>query len=100
MPPEQYDLPLNVVKPSFWYQFAHQFRRALLVAWRDRFSKIISCTIIVGAVVVITAMDGVEIIAVDNNPVIPFEMMVRPMIYDLSSIYEQLFAYSLSQQLQ
>merc|ERR1712238_161998 len=100
MPPEQYDLPLDIVKPSFWYQFTHQFRRALLVAWRDRFSKIISCTIVVGAVVFITALDGVETIAVDNNPVVPYEMMVRPMLDDLSSIYEQLFAYSLSQQLQ
>ena len=97
-PPENYDLPYEIEKPTFWYQFVNQLRRALLVAWRNRFSKIISSTIIVGAVVFITALDGVTKISVDSNPTIPFEIMVRPMEQDLPSIFAQLFSYALSQQ--
>jgi len=91
-------LPYEIEKPTFWYQFVNQLRRALLVAWRNRFSKIISSTIIVGAGVFITALDGVTKISVDSNPTIPFEIMVRPMEQDLPSIFAQLFSYSLSQQ--
>jgi hypothetical protein len=99
-PPEQYDLPIDTEKPAFWYQFANQLRRAMIVAWRDRFSKIISCTIIVGAVIFITAMDGATTVSVDKNPVTPYEILVRPTRDDFPSIYEQLFSYSNSKQLQ
>ena len=99
-PPEKYDLPADTVKPSFWYQFISQLQRALIVAWRDRLSKIISSTIIVGSVVFITALDGVTKVSIDSDPNLPFAMMVRPQESELADIYEELFAYSQSAQIQ
>jgi ABC-2 type transporter len=99
-PPEKYDLPFHVQKPLFWYQFGNQLRRAVLVAWRNRFSKIVDCTIIVVAVIVITALDGTTEVSLDINPDIPYEIMVRPLTDDIETIFQQLFAYSLTRQIQ
>jgi ABC-type multidrug transport system ATPase subunit len=99
-PPEVYELPFSIEEPSFGTQFRFQFRRALLVAWRNRFSKIIDSTIIVVAVIVITALDGVTTTSYDNDPDIPYSVMVRPLEEDLPTIFEQLFSYSLIPQIQ
>ena len=98
-PPEKYDLPADTVKPSFWYQFISQLQRALIVAWRDRLSKIISSTIIVGSVVFITALDGVTQVSVDDrDPNLPFMTMVRPQPSEFPNIFQELFEYSESAQ--
>jgi hypothetical protein len=99
-PPEKYDLPFRVQKPLFWYQFVNQLRRGIVVASRNRFSKIIDCTIIVVAVIVITALDGTTEVAMDDNPDLAYEVMVRPVKDDLSTIFQRLFAYSMTRQIQ
>ena len=99
-PPEKYELPIETEKHSFWYQLCYQLYRALLVAWRDRFSKIINCTIIVSSVIFITALDGVTKVSVDRDPNLPFGTLVRPQEEDFPEIFSDLFAYSQSAQLQ
>jgi len=99
-PPQEYDLPFHVEEPPFWTQFRYQLRRASVVAWRNRFSKTIDCSIIVVAVIAITALDGVTEVSLDQNPDIPYEVMLRPLEEDLSTIFQQLFSYSLTHQIQ
>eukprot|EP00532_Pseudo-nitzschia_australis_P020819 CAMPEP_0168291848 /NCGR_PEP_ID=MMETSP0142_2-20121227/6616_1 /TAXON_ID=44445 /ORGANISM="Pseudo-nitzschia australis, Strain 10249 10 AB" /LENGTH=897 /DNA_ID=CAMNT_0008239483 /DNA_START=9 /DNA_END=2702 /DNA_ORIENTATION=+ len=98
-PPEKYDLPVNTIKPSFLNQFVNQMRRAIVVAWRNRFSKTISSTIIVGSVIFITALDGVTTVAIDSDPQLPFDVLVRPQESDQRNVLMQLFAYADSQQM-
>ena len=99
-PPDKYELPVETVKKSFWYQFSYQVNRSLLVAWRNRFSKIVNCTIIVGSIVFISALDGVTKVTVDRDPNLPFATLVRPEQSDFPEIFKDLFAYSQSAQLQ
>ncbi|KAG7372253.1 ABC transporter [Nitzschia inconspicua] len=99
-PPAQYDLPHRIEEPSVWSQFRNQFRRQLIVGWRNRFSKTIDFTVIVLAVITITALDGVTTVSVDNNPDIPFGSMVRPLKEELGSMFEQLFSYAIPYQIQ
>ena len=99
-PPEKYELPIETEKHSFWYQLSYQLYRALLVSWRNRFSKIVNCTIIVGSVLFITALDGVTKVSVDRDPNLPFATLVRPQEVDFPDIFSDLFAYSQSAQLQ
>jgi hypothetical protein len=99
-PPNKYDLPIRIEEPSLWTQFRNQLRRALIVAWRNRFSKTIDFTVIVLAVIVITALDGTTNVSVDDDPDIPYEVMVRPLKDDMSTIFQQLFSYSMTYQIQ
>jgi len=93
-PPEKYDLPIDTIKRSFWYQFIRQVNRAFLVSWRNRFTKTINCTIIVGSIALITAMDGVNRVSADKDPDLPFDLLVRPQKSELSKVFHDLFAYS------
>ena len=99
-PPEEYNLPIEVSKHTFWYQFMYQTKRIFLVSWRNRLSKIINFSIIVGSVVFITALDGITEVSVDADPNLPFDTFTRPQITDRSDIFRELFAHSLSPQLQ
>ena len=99
-PPEKYDLPEGIIKPSFWNQSANQVKRAMIVVWRDRLTRTISSTIIVGSVIFITILDGVSKVANDSDPQLPFDMLVRPLESEQPSILTQLFVYSESQQIQ
>jgi hypothetical protein len=98
--PSPYQLPTGIEKPSFLYQLNHQLGRALIVAWRNRFSKFIDSSIIIGAVIIIAALDGVAQVTLENEPDIPFEIMVRPNEDDLVTIFTELFGHSLTQQIQ
>jgi len=97
-PPEEYSLPIETIKHSFGYQFIHQLNRAVLVGWRNRFSKIINCTVIVGAVIFITALDGVTKVAIDSDPNLPFATLLRPQHSDMQDIFVDIFAYARSDQ--
>jgi hypothetical protein len=98
--PSPYQLPSGIEKPSFLYQLNHQLGRALIVAWRNRFNKFIDSIIIIGAVIIITALDGVAQVTLENEPDIPFEIMVRPNEDDVVTIFTELFGYSLTRQIQ
>jgi energy-coupling factor transporter ATP-binding protein EcfA2 len=97
--PNSYALPDDVIKPSFWYQLVFQFRRACIVAYRNRFSKFIDACIIIGAIVVITALDGIAEITYDEDPDVAFEIMVRPTEDDVDDLFAGLFRYSLTRQI-
>lgn len=99
-PPEKYELPFHVQKPLLWYQFVNQFKRCCIVAWRNRFSKIVDITIIVVAVIVITALDGTTEVSLDDNPDISYMTMVRPLKIEIPTIFQELFASSLTRQIQ
>lgn len=99
-PPEPYQLPAPVKKPSFFEQLYHQLNRAFLVAWRNRFEKLIDLSIIVVAVIIISALDGVTEVTIDEDPDIPFEIMVRPLQDDLETLFTQLFNFALTRQIQ
>lgn len=99
-PPAKYDLPYRIEEPSVWSQFRTQFRRQLIVGWRNRFSKTIDFTVIVLAVITITALDGVTTVSIDNDPDIQFGVMVRPLKDDLAAMFEQLFSHALTHQIQ
>eukprot|EP00529_Nitzschia_sp_RCC80_P002293 CAMPEP_0113480212 /NCGR_PEP_ID=MMETSP0014_2-20120614/21752_1 /TAXON_ID=2857 /ORGANISM="Nitzschia sp." /LENGTH=1932 /DNA_ID=CAMNT_0000373621 /DNA_START=203 /DNA_END=6001 /DNA_ORIENTATION=- /assembly_acc=CAM_ASM_000159 len=99
-PPLEYELPYQVEKTSLWNQFVNQFKRCCIVAWRNRFSKIIDLTIIVVAVIVITALDGTTEVSLFDNPEISYFTMVRPLKIELPIIFQELFAYSQTRQIQ
>jgi hypothetical protein len=98
--PEPYEVPRSIEKPSFLNQLKYQIVRALIVAWRNRFSKFVDAVIIVGAVVIITYIDGVAEISADRRPNIEFEDMVRPRPDSVETIFHQLFRYAVTNQLQ
>jgi hypothetical protein len=99
-PPAPYQLPGAVEKPSFFVQLGHQVSRAFLVAWRNRFEKLIDLSIIVIAVILITALDGVAEVTIDEDPEAPFEMVVRPLRDDLETLFTEVFGFSLTRQIQ
>lgn len=98
--PEEYDLPKDVIKPSFFTQLNHQVKRGFIVARRNLFSKVIDAAIIVAAVIIITATDGVAEISLDHDPDIPFDIMTRPDIEEDGKILNtELFGYALTRQI-
>jgi len=92
-PPPKYDLPENTIKPTFMNQFVFQVKRELFIAWRNRLQKIITCAMIVGSVVFITALDGITVPTIDSNPQLAFYTMVRPQLSDLDDMVLELFSY-------
>lgn len=96
--PDISGLPKPVKKPAFLLQLKFQIKRAFLVAWRNRFIKFFDTTLIVGAITVISLLDGVAEVAKDRDPDIPFEQAVRPRPDDIQSIIINLFSYAVSMQ--
>ena len=92
--PDIYGLPKPVEKPPFLLQLKFQIKRAFLVAWRNRFSKFLDTILIVAAITVISLLDGIQEVAVDFDPNIPFEQAVRPRPDDIPSISSNLFSYA------
>lgn len=97
--PSSYALPNEVVKPSFLSQLNHQIRRAFIVGYRNRFSKFIDACVIIGAIVVITALDGIAEISYDEDPDVSFEIMVRPTQDDVDDLFAGLFRYAITRQI-
>lgn len=57
--PKPFDLPTKVNKPSFMKQLGYQITRLVLLGYRNWYSKLLDTTIIVGAVILVSALDGV-----------------------------------------
>jgi hypothetical protein len=98
--PSEYQLPLGVEKPTFLFQLKHQVSRSFIVTWRNRYIKFIESTVIIGAVIIITAFDGPAEVSIESEPEIPFEVMVRPHKDDVETLFTELFGYSLTRQIQ
>lgn len=70
------------------------------VAWRNRLVKFVDSIIIIGAMIVITALDGVAVVSDDLQPDVPFEVMARPNLDDSAELFTGLFRFSLTRQIQ
>lgn len=99
-PPEKYDLPIKAIKQSFWNQFKYQVNRGILVAWRNRFSKIVNSAITIGAIISLAALDGFTKLAIDSDPNLPFATLVRPQRQELPDVFLGLFSYTYRLQIQ
>lgn len=95
MPPEPYDLPQSVEKPSFAVQLRGQIERNLLIIWRNRTSKLVDTTMIVGAVVLISILQGVTEITRPVQPPLSFDQLVEGDPYEIPKTYPALFSYAL-----
>jgi hypothetical protein len=98
--PEPYEVSQSIEKASFLHQLRYQIVRALIVAWRNRFRKFLDAEIIVGAALIITALDGVAELTSDRGPNIPFKDMVRTRPDSVESIFKELFKYAIAKPLQ
>ena len=57
--PKPFDLPSKVDRPAFLSQLGYQIHRLVLLAYRNWYSKLLDTTIIVGAVILVSLLDGV-----------------------------------------
>jgi ABC-2 type transporter len=95
--PEPYDLPVPVKNRSFVFQLIIQFRRNLLLAWRNRFSKLVDTAIILVAVSLICLFEGVVNLtrATDRDrTIISFEDLTSGNPFDLGRNFRGLFSYA------
>ena len=93
--PERYPLPKRMLKPTFREQLVLQLRRAVLVAWRNRFTKVVDTMIIVGSVILISLIDGIEEVSLaGTDPDVSFETAVRPQKEDFAYIAFQNFRWA------
>ena len=85
-------LPASATKPSFWKQLQIQLRRTVVVWRRNAFSKIIDTSLIVGAVILTTAFEGVVEVTRGDAPGVPFDALVstdpRDLVLQFGSIFE------------
>ncbi len=93
-PPEPYDLPRVVEKPSFWAQLVGQIERNLLILWRNRTSKLVDTTMIVGAVVLIALLQGVTEVTRPQQPGLSFDQLVEGDPYEIPKTFPNLFRYA------
>jgi len=96
LPPKRFALPHSRKRPGFLRQVAVQTRRSFLIIRRDWRIKFIDTLLIVGAVALISGLEGVFHITRDVNPIIPYEALVSDDKEDLIPFFPQLFAYAVS----
>lgn len=94
-PPEPYDLPTSVQKPSFWTQLTSQIQRNFLMMWRNRTSKLVDTTMIVAAVVLIAFLEGVLTITTNTPPGLSFDALVQGDPYEIARTLPALFTYAI-----
>eukprot|EP00538_Stauroneis_constricta_P012480 CAMPEP_0119548188 /NCGR_PEP_ID=MMETSP1352-20130426/2157_1 /TAXON_ID=265584 /ORGANISM="Stauroneis constricta, Strain CCMP1120" /LENGTH=1292 /DNA_ID=CAMNT_0007593377 /DNA_START=125 /DNA_END=4003 /DNA_ORIENTATION=- len=93
--PDQYDLPGSVTKSPFPVQLYYQVTRAALVSYRNRFTKILDTVVVVGAMVIISLLEGVVVASRDDHPELDFDEATRPSHDNITEVFYQLFKYSL-----
>lgn len=91
----EYALPAPVEKPGFMTQLQYQIQRNILISWRNRASKIADTTIVVGAVVLVSWLEGVAEVTRDSPPRVEFEDLVEGSPLEIPKIFPQLFIYAL-----
>ena len=57
--PKPFDLPAPKTRPSFWKQIAYQLQRHLILWKRNWYTKLLDTSIIIGAVILISLLDGI-----------------------------------------
>jgi hypothetical protein len=94
-PPAPYALPVQVQKPRFSCQLRGQVQRNLLITWRNRTSKLVDTTMLVGAVVLISWLQGVLQVTRDQPPGLSFDQLVEGDPYEIPTTFPSLFKYAL-----
>lgn len=94
-PPKPYPLPLSVDKPPFFRQLWIQIGRNFLIMWRNRTSKLIDTTMIVGAVVLISWLEGVSTVTTSAAPNLSFDQLVEGDPFEIPKTFPSLFRYAL-----
>lgn len=92
--PAKSDLPDPIQKSPFISQLIAQTGRGFLVSYRNRFSKFIDTGVLVGAVVVISALDGVSQVSQDWGTIVDFDEATRPNFQTVEESAEELFQYA------
>ena len=94
--PAPFALPEVAEKPSFLVQLVAQLHRNVLVMRRNYVSKLVDTMMIVGAVILVAAFEGVvEVTVEDSPPGVSFEALVSGSPEDLSDQLGFLFRFAL-----
>jgi ABC-type multidrug transport system ATPase subunit len=93
--PEPYALPESVIRLSFFKQLMAQLSRNVLVSRRNAVSKLVDTGLIVGAVILISAFEGVVAVTVHDEPDISFDALVSDNPGELAKELPVLFAFAL-----
>jgi hypothetical protein len=94
--PEPYALPESVKRLSFFKQLKAQLSRNVLVIRRNAVSKLVDTCLIVGAVVLIAAFEGVVETTVENVPDVSFDALVSGNPVELAAELPALFNFALA----
>lgn len=94
--PEPYDLPSIKQKPSFTRQLGIQLQRNVRLSWRNRFSKLVDTTLIVGAVILISLFEGIVEVTSENDPEVSFMALTNGDPEWMASTFPELFRYAYS----
>jgi ABC-type multidrug transport system ATPase subunit len=94
--PEPYALPESVIRLSFFKQLTAQLSRNMLVARRNVVSKLVDTALIVGAVILISAFEGVVAVTVNKNPDVSFDALVSGDPVELAKELPVLFTFALA----
>jgi ABC-type multidrug transport system ATPase subunit len=93
--PKPYALPEPVKRSSFLKQLTFQLRRNVLVTRRNSFSKLLDTFLIVGAVVLISAFEGVVEVTASSQPDVSFDALVSGDPLELAEQLPELFLYAI-----
>lgn len=96
LPPKRFGLPRTRKRPGLFRQVALQSRRNFLIMRRNWIVKFIDTVLIVGAVALISGLEGVLNITQNIDPLIPYEALVSDDKDDLIPFFQQLFAYAMA----
>jgi ABC-type multidrug transport system ATPase subunit len=93
--PEPYALPESVTRLSFFKQLMAQLSRNVLVARRNAVSKLVDTGLIVGAVILISAFEGVVVVTGKDKADVSFDALVSDNPVELAKELPVLFDFAL-----
>jgi ABC-type multidrug transport system ATPase subunit len=88
-------LPESVKRPPFFKQLKVQLSRNVLVFRRNALKKLVDTILIVGAVVLISAFEGVLEVTVEDEPDVSFDALVSGNPAELAEQLPALFEFAL-----
>ena len=92
--PDPSDLPESIITPTTMTQFLLQLRRMLLIAWRNRVTKLVETLVIIATFSILGGVSGVLQVTVDDNPLVPFEILIAGREEVLQEFFPPLFAFA------
>ena len=95
-PPAPFQIPIPSERPPFWNQLKIQLERNLLVAWRNRSSKIVDICVIIVAITVSAGFEGPLELTRQHVPEVSFADYTAGTPYGIYSNMPQFFLYAVS----